>query len=78
MFAKIVDAIAGWFWRVFISIDEFANVLIGGPVGETISTRAYKAMIAGETWGCVLCRILDVFQKDHCLKAYEFDSTRPV
>jgi hypothetical protein len=47
-------------------LDEAGNVLTGGDANETISSRAGKAQRKGKLWGCVLCRFLDLFQKDHC------------
>jgi hypothetical protein len=30
-------------------------------------------MLKGKRWGCVLCRLLDYVEKDHCLKSLEAD-----
>jgi len=57
--------------NLLILIDEAANTLTGGDPGETISSRAGKAMTKGKAWGCILCKFLDLFQKDHCLKSLE-------
>lgn len=54
-------------------IDEGFNVLLGGDANETMSSRAGKAQKNGRVWACVLCRFLDVFQKDHCLKSINPD-----
>ena len=62
-----------YLWNILISLDQFINVLLLGDPDETISSRAGKAMQEGKRWGCVLCRVLDVFQKDHCLKSLETD-----
>lgn len=59
-------------------IDEAANVGANGRVDETISARAAKAQIAGRRWGCLLCRLLDAIQKDHCKKALANDVTSDV
>lgn len=59
--------------NILIAIDQLGNALINGNPDETISSRAGKAMIAGKKWGCVLCKFLDWFQKDHCKKAIEYD-----
>jgi hypothetical protein len=52
-------------------LDEAGNTLTGGDPGETISSRAGKAMQEGKRWGCMLCKFLNLFQKDHCLKAID-------
>lgn len=54
-------------------LDEGLNVLTGGDANETMSSRAGKALKNGRTWACVLCRFLDLFQKDHCLKSINPD-----
>jgi hypothetical protein len=60
--------------RFLISIDQTFNVLVlDGDEDETISSHAGKAMLSGERWGCILCRFLELFEKDHCLKAIEPD-----
>lgn len=59
--------------NLLILLDETGNTLTGGDPGETISSRAGKAMLEGKRWGCVLCRFLNLFQKDHCLKSINPD-----
>lgn len=54
-------------------LDEAGNTLTGGDPGETISSRAGKAMQEGRAWGCILCKFLNWFQKDHCLKSINPD-----
>lgn len=62
-----------------ILLDEFGNTLTGGDPGETISSRAGKAMQEGQAWGCVLCKFLNLFQKDHCLLSIDkADGSRAV
>ena len=57
-------------------LDEGLNVLTGGDADETLSSRAGKAQIAGRRWACVLCRVLDWVQQDHCRKAINPDDGR--
>ena len=54
-----------------VVLDEVGNTLTGGDPGETISSRAYKAQQNDKAWGCILCKFLNVFQKDHCKIANE-------
>lgn len=63
-------------WHVALMIDETANVDANGRVDETISARAAKARNAHRHWGCILCRILDMIQKDHCDHALADDDSR--
>lgn len=60
-----------YLWNILLVIDESFNTLAGGDPGETISSRAGKAMQEGKRWGCVLCKFLNLFQKDHCLLSIE-------
>lgn len=64
--------------HIALMIDETCNVDANGRVEETISARAAKASAAHRTWGCLLCKLLDAIQKDHCAHALADDhSTGP-
>lgn len=56
-------------WRLAIAYDQLANAAVGGNEDETISSRANRARGEGRRWGCVLCRLLDRLEKDHCAKS---------
>ena len=60
-------------WRLAVSYDQLANTAFGGDEDETISSRAYKAKLKGKRWGCVLCRILNWLDKNHCENSVEWD-----
>ncbi|WP_439684874.1 hypothetical protein MNJPNG_05030 [Cupriavidus oxalaticus] len=60
-----------YLWNILISLDQLGNALMAGDPDETISSRAGKAMQNGKAWGCVLCRFLNWFEKDHCLKSID-------
>ncbi len=55
--------------RIAVGFDQLANVAANGSSTETISSRAYRAQQEGRRWGCILCRLLDKIEKDHCRKA---------
>lgn len=57
--------------QIAIGFDQLANVAANGSAEETISSRAYRAMTEGRRWGCILCKLLDAIQKDHCKNAAE-------
>lgn len=57
------------YWRVAIGFDQTGNAVLGGNPDETLSSRAARAMNRGERWGCILCKLLDHVQKDHCQKS---------
>jgi hypothetical protein len=46
--------------------DRTGSALTNGTDREYISSRAYESMQNGKAWGCILCRLLDFLQKDHC------------
>lgn len=56
-------------WQIAIGFDQLVNVAANGDVDETISSRAHRARTEGRRWGCVLCGLLDKFDRDHCLKS---------
>lgn len=54
---------------VLVSIDFLVNAVWGGDPEETISSRAGKLVRAGDRgFAYVLCRMLNWFQKDHCVR----------
>lgn len=65
-------------WRLAVAYDQLANAAFGGDPDETISSRAGKAARRRRRWGCVLCRVLDVFERGHCEKSIEQDRGRPM
>lgn len=56
--------------RVLISVDQMANTLLGGCPDETISDSLYRHKTEGAKFACVLCRFLDLFERDHCRKSW--------
>lgn len=59
--------------NLLISLDQLGNTILGGLPDETISSRAAKAKLQGKRWGCVLCKLLDKLDKNHCEKSIEMD-----
>lgn len=56
-------------WNIALMIDETGNVDANGRVNQTISARAALARNANRPWGCVLCKLLDWVDTNHCTKA---------
>lgn len=54
--------------KTFVLYDYLGNFVTGGTFMELLSTRAARAMDNRERWGCVLCKLLDKFDKGHCDK----------
>ena len=66
-----------WFVRLMIALDACVQVVfLYGIPGETISARAGKAQRRGKTWGCILCRMLDLIDTNHCDGAVRNDIAR--
>jgi hypothetical protein len=68
-----MEVLKKWIWNLIISIDQLANTITGGDPDETICSRAAKAMRDKKMWGCVFCKLLDFYEKDHCTKSLEED-----
>jgi hypothetical protein len=51
------------------AFDRLLNAILLGDPMQTISHRAYLARQHNQEWACLLCKVLDFFQKDHCAKA---------
>lgn len=62
--------------RIAVAIDQLFNTMTNGHPDETISSRAYKASLAGKKWGCMLCRIMNWLDKSHCEESVEWDEGR--
>ena len=65
-------------WRIAVGIDQLVNVAANGHEDETLSSRAGKAAREGQRWACVLCRLLDRLDPNHCEKAIEPDEGKPL
>ncbi|MFC7518684.1 hypothetical protein ACFQUU_27105 [Herbaspirillum sp. GCM10030257] len=72
-------AVARMLWCVFFSqdkaftiakaFDRTGNAATNGSDREFISTRANRARREGRRWGCILCRVLDWIDPNHCAKS---------
>lgn len=56
-------------WVMAVAHDQLANAAANGDPDETISSRADRARGEGRHWGCVLCRLLDWIDPQHCQKS---------
>lgn len=63
-----------YLWNFLIAVDQLINTILGGVPDETISSRMGKRVVKKNCKVCkVICRILDLFEKDHCIKSIEED-----
>lgn len=67
---------SSWIMRILIAVDRLFNAIFRGKDRETISHRAARARSQGKTWGCILCRLLDLVNPGHCDR--EIDDTSAV
>lgn len=56
-------------WALARAFDRVGNAALNGKDTETISSRANRSREEGTKWGCVLCKLLDKIEKDHCKNA---------
>ena len=65
------------YWvRLIIGVDLFVNVIFNGRPGETISSRSARAALEGKRWGIILCKFLNLFERNHSALATEGDLER--
>jgi len=55
--------------RVIKGLDEEVNVLTGGNLGQSISSRVGLDAAQGDKPAEVFAKVLDVFESDHSVKA---------
>lgn len=66
----------GYVKRDLIAFDQLVNVVAGGHDDETISARSGRAAQEGKRWGKVMAGFLNLFQKNHSVKAEAGDLAR--
>lgn len=65
--------LAVYIWNILIALDQLGNAFLFGDPDETISSRGAKAARDGKAWGCILCKLLDYIDPNHCVKSLEED-----
>lgn len=53
-------------WEIVKAYDRLGNAAMNGDGHETLSSRANRGREENERWACVLCKILDKIQENHC------------
>lgn len=61
--------IGRYLFGVLVALDQLCNALLAGYPDETLSTRAARARASGQRWGCLLCRLLESIDRDHCTRS---------
>lgn len=65
-----------WF-KALLILDLRIAQRMGAPDGYTLSGWSYKLELEGKPWGKLWRPLIDTmpwFGKDHCKRAYEFES----
>jgi len=63
-----------YIWNILISIDQLVNTILLGDPDETLSSRMGKYAERGRGFiPCTICRFLNIFDKDHCIRSIERD-----
>lgn len=73
---RLLSKIKGYLHNDAVALDVGVNVIAGGKMDETISSRAQRAADRGNLVGRVLTGFLYLFQKDHGHKAEAGDLRR--
>jgi len=55
--------------RIALAYDRVGNAVTGGQDTETISSRANRGTNEGNRGWCLLCRLLDRLDPNHCSKS---------
>ena len=63
-----------YLWNLLVALDQLANTILAGDPDETISSRAGKYVLRGRGWfPCQFCKLLAMFDQNHCEKNIEYD-----
>lgn len=66
-----------WFHGLCVALDTACGAFFPRSLpGMTISARAATARDHGHRWGCILCRLLDWLDANHCDGAVANDIAR--
>lgn len=70
----MVGRVKWYLYNLLLAIDQLVNAILGGYCDETISSRIGKRVVRNDSWLCnLLCKLLNLIEKDHCIKAIEKD-----
>jgi hypothetical protein len=68
-----------YIWNLLISIDQLFNTILAGNPDETMSSRMGKHLAKKDCPICnFICKLLNLIQKDHCVKSIEKDEGSPM
>jgi hypothetical protein len=74
-----MNMVKRYIWNILISIDQLLNTLLFGSPDETMSSRMGKHVAKKDCLFCnLVCKFLNLFEKDHCKKSIEEDEGEPM
>jgi len=62
-----------WVFNILVALDVLLNACLFGQRHETLSKRAARARDKNQRWGCILCKLLDAIDRNHCEKSLMWD-----
>lgn len=65
-------------WHIARGFDQVVNAVIKGDEDETISSRAGKGARRGTWHWCIICKLLNMLDPNHCEAAMEPDEGKPI
>jgi len=68
-----------YIWNLLIAIDQLVNTILGGDPDETMSSRMGKHLVKKDSFLCkIICKLLNLIDKNHCVDAIEKDEGLPM
>lgn len=66
----------GYLYRLVKGLDEFGNVITGGNLGQSISSRIGLDAAKGDKGAILLAEALNKFEANHCVLAEQADEAQ--
>lgn len=66
----------GYWYRLLKGLDEYGNVITGGDLGQSISSRVGLDAAKGDKGAIAMVEFLNLFEKDHSVKAEAADEAQ--
>jgi len=66
----------GYWYRLLKGLDEYGNVITGGDLGQSISSRVGLDAAKGDKGAIAMVEFLNMFEKDHSVKAEVADEAQ--
>jgi len=68
-----------YLYNLLLAVDQLVNSILGGDCDETISSRMGKRVAKRDSkLCCIICKLLNKIDENHCVKAIEKDEGLPL